>query len=189
MKRYGHFRAHNERWSEAEMLWSEIALENWSLFFVAGRSLTVLDSPELLAMSFFRPFLHIDSSYRYGWLSEFAVSGNVPSFVALCFFGQCNTGRYMTDKQARVLAYAALIVVQYTDVPLNGWVVYKMPLYFAITSIFQWFITWDYYVIGLCCFNSVPQNLYLVLKSWVSNLMAKGHCCGFVRWPHVDKSQ
>ena len=148
------------------------------------------DSPELLAMSFFRAFLHIDSTYRYGWLSGFAASGNLSSFVALCFFGKCNTGRYMTDKQARVLAYAALTVVQNTDaVPVNGWVIYKMPIYSTITLIFQWFITWDYYVVGQCCFNSVPQNLYLVLKSWASNLMAKSRCYGLVRWPHVDKSQ
>ena len=37
----------------------------------------------------------------------------------LSIFAKCNTGRYMTDKQARVLAYAALTVVQYRDVPLN----------------------------------------------------------------------
>jgi hypothetical protein len=37
----------------------------------------------------------------------------------LSSFAKFNTGRYMTDKQARVLAYAAFIVVQYTDVPLN----------------------------------------------------------------------
>ena len=48
---------------------------------MAGRSITVLDSPELLAVSFFRAFLHIDSSYRYGWLSGFTLSGNLSSFL------------------------------------------------------------------------------------------------------------
>ena len=48
---------------------------------MADRSLAVLDSPEMLAMSFFGAFLHRDSSYRYGWLSGFTVPGNLSSFL------------------------------------------------------------------------------------------------------------
>jgi len=39
--------------------------------------------------------------------------------VVSCFFGKCNAGRYVADKQARVLAYVTLTVVQYTDVALK----------------------------------------------------------------------
>jgi hypothetical protein len=51
--------------------------------FVAGRSITVPDAPELLAVSLFEEFLYIDSSYQYGWLSGFTVSRILSSFVAL----------------------------------------------------------------------------------------------------------
>jgi len=40
-----------------------------------------------------------------------------------CFFGKGNTGSYITDKQARVFAYATLTVFQYTDVALK-WMSY-----------------------------------------------------------------
>ena len=138
---------------------------------MAGRSPTVPEAPEMLAMSFF--CARIGGSYLYGYLSGFTVSCNLLSFVALSFFEKCNAGTYMTDEQAGAFAYTAVTVVKYTDVPFTWMSCIQKCLFLKITLIFQSFITWDYHAVGQRCFNYVPQNLYLVLKSWAC-LYGKG---------------